>query len=255
MSAPYLLGLFDTIYVLALTALVGSILFFLFVLAPHCRQVMGTESGGRFLKTLLPRYYAWGASAGAIALPAFVAVPLCYPEYRGPWIGVQAIILLGCVLGMLYGGNSLQPAIDRASDAGTNGHEHQTRLRRRSLILNSLVMLAGSGQLIAFTVRPAPRTSGIRELDSTNRGLFEADLDRVIEEIEVKYGYRRPATDRSPRPPSTTSTVSPEMIQEIDTYYAKKRERDLARRPAGSTSEGTADAPPRVQPTRKTGEP
>ena len=84
MSARFLLGFFDSVYVIALTAWVGSILFFSFAVAPVIFTVLGPEAGGRFVRALFPRYYAWGAIAGAVALPAYVAVPLCYPEYRGP---------------------------------------------------------------------------------------------------------------------------------------------------------------------------
>src|SRR3981081_870189 len=83
-TAPYLLPLCDAAYVLALTAWVGIILFFSFVVAPVIFNVLGAESGARFVRALFPRYYAWGAISGAIALPAFLGVPLSFPEYRGP---------------------------------------------------------------------------------------------------------------------------------------------------------------------------
>lgn len=248
LSARTLLGLFDSMYVLALTAWVGSILFFSFAVAPLIFKVLGAEAGARFVRALFPRYYAWGAIAGAIALPAYVAVPLCYPEYRGPWVGVQAMLLLGCILVMLYAGNSLTPAINAARDAGPGSNDRFERLHRRSVWLNGLVLVAGVGLLVAFANRPAPRTSGLAELDPAERGRFDADLDRAIEEIEARYGYRRPRDGQTPRDPSLAPTLSPEMIQEIDAYYAQKRQRDLARGrsvpgPGASPRDGRASGP------------
>ena len=91
MSARFLLGIFDSVYVIALTAWVGSILFFSFGVAPVIFKVLGSENGSKFVRALFPTYYAWGAIAGAIALPAFVAVPLCYPEYRGGAVAIQSL--------------------------------------------------------------------------------------------------------------------------------------------------------------------
>ena len=112
MSSRFLLGVFDSVYVVALTAWVGSILFFSFGVAPIIFRVLGEQAGGKFVRALFPRYYLWGAIAGAIALPAFVAGPLCYHEFRGPMVGVQALVILAGILTMLYGGNSLTPAIN-----------------------------------------------------------------------------------------------------------------------------------------------
>src|SRR5437764_14086099 len=97
-TAPFLRLVFDSVYVLALTAWVGSILFFSFVVAPVIFPVLGAQAGGRFVRALFPRYYAWGAISGAVALPAYVAVPLCFPEYRRPTVGVQALTTLAARL-------------------------------------------------------------------------------------------------------------------------------------------------------------
>jgi hypothetical protein len=164
-----LLALFDSAYVLALTAWVGSILFFSFGVAPIIFRVLGAESGGRFVRALFPRYYAWGATAGAIALPAYLGVPLSYPEYRGPIVGVQALVIVAGILIMLYAGNSLTPAINAARDAGPAQQARFDRLHRLSVQLNGLVLVLGIGLLIAFANRPAPRTSGIIEPDPVAR--------------------------------------------------------------------------------------
>ena len=163
MSARFLLGFFDSVYVIALATWVGGILFFSFGVAPIIFTVLGSENGSKFVRALFPTYYAWGATAGAIALPSFVAVPLCYPEYRGGSIAIQSMAILAGTLLMLYGGNSLTPAINAARDAGAEGRERFKKLHRRSVRLNGFVLVIGVGLLIGFANRPAPRSSGIQE--------------------------------------------------------------------------------------------
>ena len=163
MTARFLMAFFDSVYALALTAWVGSILFFSFGVAPTVFKVLGAEAGGRFLRALFPRYYTWGTVSGAIALPSYLGVPLSFPEFRGPIVAVQALTILAGVLIMLYAGNSLTPAINEARDAGPAGQARFDRLHRRSVRLNALVLVLGLGLLIAFANRPTPKTTGIIE--------------------------------------------------------------------------------------------
>src|SRR5262249_43934015 len=74
-TARLLMVVFDAVYLIALTAWIGSILFFSFGVAPIIFKVLGTEMGGRFVRALFPRYYTWGVISGAVALPAAVGVP------------------------------------------------------------------------------------------------------------------------------------------------------------------------------------
>src|SRR5262249_3917579 len=150
MTSRVLLTLFDSAYVIALSAWVGSILFFSFGVTPVVFSVFGEETGANFVRALSPRFYLWGAIAGAIALPAFVAGPLCYHEFRSPIVGVQALAILAGILCMLYGANSLAPAINQAHEVGAAGRDQFNRLRHRSVLLNGFVLLAGTGLLIAF---------------------------------------------------------------------------------------------------------
>ena len=247
MSARLLLGIFDSVYVLALTAWVGSILFFSFGVAPIVFAVLGPENGGKFVRALFPTYYAWGAIAGAVALPAFVAVPLCYPEYRGGTVAIQSMVILAGTLIMLHGGNSLTPAINAARDAGAEGRERFKKLHRRSVRLNSLVLVMGVGLLIGFANRPAPRTSGIEELSPSERGRFGAQLNEVIEQVETKYGYRTGRQGQSGSPARWEPAVDPETIKEIESYYERKKRRDLSRnRGASSLDRGL---PERARPS------
>jgi hypothetical protein len=251
-SARFLMGLFDSVYLMALTAWIGSIPFFSFVVAPVIFRVLGAEAGGKFVSALFPRYYAWGAIAGAVALPAFVAVPLCYPEYRGPLVGIQSLAILLCIMIMLYAGNGLTPAINAARDAGRSGLERLQRLHRRSVQLNSLVLVIGSGLLIAFANRQAPRTSGITELTPAERVRFDAQINQAIKDVESKYGLRpkqsHPGAELNP----TRSMVDAAAVKEIESYYEQKRARELSRRGTMSASPPSGGS---VRPERASADP
>jgi uncharacterized membrane protein len=163
-NARSLLALFDSIYVLALAAWIGGTALYNFGVRPAIFRVLDHSSASRFVQALFPRYYAWGVTAGAIALPARLGGPLCFPvELRGPAVGIEALLLLAGTLMMLYGGSVLAPAINAARDAGDMGNERFARLHRRSVWLNAVVMTIGAALLVAFAVRPAPATEGIRE--------------------------------------------------------------------------------------------
>jgi hypothetical protein len=193
------------------------------------QTVLGKETGDKFVRTMSRRYHAWVAFAGAIALPAFVARPLCYPEFRGPAVGVQALLILAGTLIMLYAGNSLAPTMSAAQDAGPSGGDRLERLLRRSAGLNMLVLLIGAGLLIAFATRPAPRSSGLQELSPSEQGRFDAELSALIEDVEARYGLRPERPDQKGRAQPSARRVDPGMIQELESYYRQKQLRELSR--------------------------
>lgn len=163
MTARFLLATYDAVYLIAMTAWVGAMLFVTFCVSPLIVQVLDAPAASRFLRALFPRYYAWGATAGAVALAALVCGALSYPEYRGRATAIQSLLLLAGTLAMLYGGNTLTPALDAARDTGPSGAARLERLRRRCVRLNGLVLAIGLVLLVAFAARPAPTTSGIVE--------------------------------------------------------------------------------------------
>jgi hypothetical protein len=174
-SARFLLGIFDSVYVLSLAAWVGAIAFFWFAVVPIVGSTLGAEAAERVVRALSPRYYAWGATAGAIALPAFIAGPLCYPEFRGPSIGLQAMLILGAILLTFYAGNAPSTTADAAGKAGPEADAPARRPRPRSTALNMAVLAIGVGLLIAFANRPAPQTTGILEPSPAERIRLEAE--------------------------------------------------------------------------------
>ena len=192
MNSTNLLLFFDSVYLLALTAWVGGIAFFSFAVAPLIFRVLGAESGGKFVRALFPRYYLWGSTAGAIALPALVCGPMANPELRGPAIGIQAILVMAGTLIMLYCGNSLTPAINQAKDAGVASSKRFDALHRRSVRLNVIALLLGIILLVLFAARPMRTASGIVELPP---GELSAGKQKLLRDsIEIEKVLKDPAT-------------------------------------------------------------
>ena len=221
MSARFLLAIFDSVYAVALTAWVGSILFFSLGAAPIIFGVLGEQAGAKFARALFPRFYLWGAIAGAIALPAFVAGPLCYHEFRGPMVGVQAMVILAGILCMLYGANSLTPAINQARDTGPAGQERFKLLHRRAAWLNGFVLAIGLGLLVAFATRRAPATSGLNELTTAGKSRYDAAVSRVIEDIEARHGMRRRRTGSPGESAWRDPIVDDAAVREIEALYER----------------------------------
>ncbi len=113
-------------------------------------------------------------------------------------------------------------------------------MQRRAAGLNVVALLIGLTLLVAYVVRPAPTTSGIVELAPRERALYDAAVNRVLEDVEVKYGMRPPRAKGSVENLAGEPLVDAETVREIESYYAKKHARDQAR--AGKAP--TADTPP-----------
>lgn len=191
MTARLLLPIFDSVYLFALASWVGSILFFSFGVAPVIFRVLGKEAGGRFVRALFPRYYAWGVVGGAVALPAFLGVPLAFPEYKGPWVGVQAGLILAGILIFLYCANSLTPAINSARDEGPEGADRFDRLHKRSVQWNAVALVLGLILLVAHATRRPPLTRGIEELSPQGRLEYDRQFESALHEIYFDEAARK----------------------------------------------------------------
>ncbi len=198
MTARFLMAIFDSAFVLALAAWVGSLLFFMAAVSPATLKVLETDPGERFRRALSRRLYTWGTVCGAIALPSAMAVPLSFPEYRAPRVGVQALVIIAATLIMLYAGNSLTPAIKAAQDAGPGGREHFVRLQRRSFWLNGMTLALGIGLLVAFVNRPAPQTAGIVEPSPVERVRLETERQRERAKRTSEPKKSRPQSPSAP---------------------------------------------------------
>jgi uncharacterized membrane protein len=235
-SARHLLAVFDSIYILALCAWVGSILFFSFVVAPLVFRVLASDAAGRFLRALFPRYYIWGAISGSIALPAYVAGPLCFPEYRGPMVGAAAMAILACTLVMFYAVNSLVPQINQARDEGPSGLARFEQLHRRSVRLNSMVLCILLALLVAFVNRPAPRAEGIVEMAPAERAEYDAAVNRAIEDVEARRGLRPARVPGPGRTGKPGKSLDIGTLEEIDSYYPPMPESGAPKVPPGSAA-------------------
>ena len=229
LTARHLLTLFDSVYLAALAAWIGGATFFTFALSPVLFKTVGAESARALVRAVYSRYYSGGAVSGAVALASFVAGPLCFQEYRRAMVGVQALAIIGVTLLMLYGGNALTPAIGAGDPDGVFNAVQIEHLRRREVALNVLVLLVGLSLLVAHAARPAPTTSGIIELTPRERARYDAAIGRVIEDAEIKYGFRPPRPEGSGEIAAPDSLIDEETVRELDSIYAKKRLRDQAR--------------------------
>jgi uncharacterized membrane protein len=197
-NARFLLLVFDSVYALALAAWIGSLLFSSFGLAPVIATMPGNEARGGLFRVLFRQLSTWGVISGAIALPAYLGVPLSFEEYRGPAVAVQSAMILAVTLIMLYGANSLAPALDAAAAAGGDeGAARVERLRRRAVGLNVVALAAVL--LVALVNRPAPRTAGIVE---------PSPMERARAQYE-QFQRARSSRPQSPAPATTGGRTAP----------------------------------------------
>jgi uncharacterized membrane protein len=229
-----LLAIFDSVYLFSLTAWVGAILFFSFGVAPIIFKVLDPAAAGRFVRVLFPRYYAWGVVSSSVALPAYLGVPLSFTEYRGWWVGVQAMMILAAILIFLYCGNTLTPAINAARDAGAGQAETFERLHKRSVQLNVVALLLGIVLLVTQATRRAPTTEGIVEMTPIERLNYD---HQTLEYLNKKLA-REPAAPESPTADGRFP-LDQAARKELDDIVDAKRDRDLKKRGARSP-----DAPP-----------
>jgi len=245
-QARLLLAIFDGVYAFALASWVGSVLFFSFGVAPVIFRVLGAEAGARFVRALFPRYYAWGVVSGAIALPALVAAPLTFPEYKGYWVLLQAGLVVAGILIFLYCGNSLTPAINAARDAGPDGSARFDRLHKRSVRLNAVALLIGIVLLVAHATRRPPTTEGTREMSPAERVEYDRQFEENLDDILKKGG-----TKSSPQPTGADGTgfrFDDAARRELEGLVAAKRDREARKRKGlagGEAPTGTAPGPVR----------
>lgn len=186
MNAPQLLQMFEFVYGLSITGWLGAILFFSFGVAPIIFKVLDPEPAARFVRALFPRYYAWIAIFSVVSLAAFTSRPLVYPELRA-WSNliIQGLLIINILLAF-YCGNSLTPAINKARDAGEPQKERFNALHKRSVWVNSVMMLIGLACLAQFESRIAPKTMGIIEMPIEDRVERDRQFRQTLEELLEK---------------------------------------------------------------------
>lgn len=126
---------------LALSLWLGAMGFFSFVVAPTVFRVLDGEAAGRFLRTVFPRYYLFGAGCSLVLVTAALVSPVA-----GVWVLGGGLVLAGLAFASL----ALVPAINRARDAGASGARRFQRLHGLSVGLNVLALLVAVGVSIAL---------------------------------------------------------------------------------------------------------
>jgi hypothetical protein len=168
-TARVLLAIFDSVYLLALSGLVGSTLFFVFGVAPILYQVLGAELGRKLMRAMVPFYHVWGVLCCAIALPALICGAFCFPELRGLMVGAQAALIVACLVMLLFSISTMTPLIIEARDKGPTSSWRFERLYQGSVRFNTIVLVISVVLLIGFATRKGLRTDGIEEHSPRDR--------------------------------------------------------------------------------------
>lgn len=125
-------------------ALVGSMLFFAFTVAPTVFRALPAEHAGSFLRAFFPNYYLWGLIVALITAALAMAT--------------SATVAVACLLVALlfvFARQSLMPRINLARDQESEGITGATKrfkvLHLWSVLINGfqmLVLLAAAGLLL-----------------------------------------------------------------------------------------------------------
>ncbi|GKS56581.1 hypothetical protein YTPLAS18_01080 [Nitrospira sp.] len=139
------------VHLLSAGTLVGKVALLSFVVAPVLARQLDTESFGRVVRQLFPHYYAMGmlsASAGLIALGG-----LAFLRGMTTTVAVGVGLWLSVLGAETYCRSPLTPqsnamrdrlkALQAEGAVDTRLHISWERLHRRSIYLNTLVLLAG----------------------------------------------------------------------------------------------------------------
>ena len=118
-------------------------------------------------------------------------------------IAVQSLVILAGIMIMLYGGNSLTPAINEARRrrARWRAPVRASSIAARSW-LNALVLLIGPGSLDRLCDSPRTANLGDRRADALEQVRYDNAINRLIVDVEARHGMRPLGSGprRVPRP-------------------------------------------------------
>lgn len=125
-----------TLYTMLSAGLLGAMLFFAGIVAPSVFRFLESETAGRFLRGLFPRYYLFGLAVSILALA------LALHAFAFLSAGVLAAVAAGFAIARF----GLVPRIDAARDGERAGDQDSAkrfkRLHRVSVLINLVQMLA-----------------------------------------------------------------------------------------------------------------
>jgi uncharacterized membrane protein len=136
----------------------GAMAFFAFIVAPAAFGTLEREQAGRLVSAVFPRYYAFSAGLGVIAVAACLARPLAAGGRARDWLPLGLALSMLCLT--LYAWMVILPAAHAAREAAKQAGAVASaeaarfaRLHRVSSLLNGLVMIAGAMLLVTEVVR------------------------------------------------------------------------------------------------------
>ena len=141
------------LFLIALSAWVGTIVFQSAIVAPAVFVALEEDSARRFLRTLFPRFYRLGIVCGALMIAAIIALGMV-----AGWSDKMLVIATLSAIMLLLEIISLQmvPAINAARDAGEAGAARFQTLHRSSVGLTVIVLLLGLSALFIVGASAAP---------------------------------------------------------------------------------------------------
>ena len=86
MTSRYLLGVFDSAFVIAMTAWVGSIFFFTVGVSPIVFKVLGAEQGGKFVRGFSPDTISGARSREQSRCRRWWPYRFVIPSTEGRWL-------------------------------------------------------------------------------------------------------------------------------------------------------------------------
>ena len=151
---------FTYLHLLAAGLLVGKVSLLSFVVAPILAKQLDAESFGRVVRQLFPAYYTMGIAAAVLGLVSLGVLGIVrgFAAAPGIAVGLWAIVLAAegyCRAPLTPRSNAMRDELKRQRARGVVSAELQAaweRLHRRSVYLNSLVLLIGLGVLALSTV-------------------------------------------------------------------------------------------------------
>lgn len=128
------------LFLVALSAWVGTIVFQSAIVAPAVFVALEADSARQFLRTLFPRFYRVGIVCGAVMIAGIIALGLV-----AGWSGkLPAIAALSAIMLILQTVSlKMVPLINAARDAGETGAARFHSLHRLSVGLTVIVLILG----------------------------------------------------------------------------------------------------------------
>lgn len=142
--------LFNYLHLIATGVLIGKVVLLSFVVAPTLSQTLDAESFGKVVRRLFPAYYLLGLVSAAVALISLTGLAALEGS---PMIVFAMALWTGVLASEWYSRSFVTPRSnamrDRLKEQELHGLEDLAlkeawdRLHRRSVSLNSAVLMAG----------------------------------------------------------------------------------------------------------------